>query len=60
VGEVVGLALAEEKDEILLSSQGGILIRLSVADIPIQGRTARGAKLIRLEEGDLLASFALN
>jgi len=60
VGEVVGLALAQEKDEILLSSQGGILIRLSVADIPIQGRTARGAKLIRLEEGDLLASFALN
>ncbi len=60
IGEVVGIALAEEKDEILLSSQEGILIRLSVADIPVQGRTARGARLIRLEEGDRLASFALS
>jgi len=60
VGEVVGIALAEEKDEILLSSQEGILIRLAVANIPVQGRAARGVKLIRLNEGDRLASFALS
>ena len=58
VGKVVGVVLTYENDEIMLVGASGNIIRMSVKDIRITGRSAQGVKLIRLEEGDHLAAIA--
>jgi len=44
-------------DEIMLRSQGGALVRTPVKDISVVGRTTKGVRLIRLEEGDQLSGL---
>jgi DNA gyrase subunit A len=47
--------LVQPEDEIMLITVGGTLVRTSVAEIRIVGRTAMGVKLIRVGEGERLA-----
>src|SRR5262249_39062183 len=54
-GRLVGAVLVEEKDEIMLISTGGVLIRTRVADIREMGRSTQGVTLISLDEGTTLA-----
>jgi len=54
-GMLVGAVLVEEKDEIMLISTGGVLIRTSCADIREMGRSTQGVTLINLDEGTKLA-----
>jgi len=42
----------------MLVSNKGKIIRLRAADIPIQGRTTQGVRLISLEEGEKVVSVA--
>lgn len=53
-GPQVGAVLVRPGDEIMLITGGGTLIRTSVDEIPIVGRTAKGVKLINLGEGERL------
>jgi len=46
------------KNEIAIISTNGIVIRLSVRNIPLMGRSTRGSRLINLEECDAVASVA--
>lgn len=57
-GEVVGIKTITEDDEVMVISNKGKIIRLRAADIPIQGRTTQGVKLISLEEGEKVVSVA--
>jgi DNA gyrase subunit A len=54
-GKVVSAALVDEKDEIVLVSTGGVLIRTKVAQIREMGRSTQGVSLINLDEGTKLA-----
>ncbi|CAI5468869.1 unnamed protein product [Closterium sp. Yama58-4] len=45
--------------ELLVGSDGGIINRLRVRDIPILSRTTRGCRLMRIAPGDSLASLSL-
>ena len=54
-GCLVGAVLVEEKDEVMLVSTGGVVIRTSVAQIREQGRSTQGVTLINLDEGTRLA-----
>jgi DNA gyrase subunit A len=54
-GAQVGAVLVQPEDEIMLITVGGTLVRTSVAEIRIVGRTAMGVKLIRVGEGERLA-----
>jgi DNA gyrase subunit A len=54
-GKVVSAALVDEKDEIVLVSTGGVLIRTKVAQIREMGRSTQGVSLISLDEGTKLA-----
>lgn len=58
-GEVVSAFLANELDEIVVISSGGILIRTKVVNISTQGRTATGVRVMSLDEGSKVASVAL-
>ncbi|MEW5933098.1 MAG: DNA gyrase C-terminal beta-propeller domain-containing protein, partial [Bacillota bacterium] len=58
-GPVVGIRMAGPRDQVLLMSANGIVIRLKMDDIPLQGREAQGVTVMRLEEGDEVAAVAL-
>ena len=45
-------------DEIMLITDGGIIIRTRVSEIPVYGRSASGVIVMRLEEGSTVARFA--
>ena len=57
-GEVVGMALVGDTDEVMLITEQGILIRTRVGEIRETGRNAAGVRLIRLDEGDRLVALA--
>jgi DNA gyrase subunit A len=57
-GEVIGIKTITEEDDVMLVSNKGKIIRLRAADIPIQGRTTQGVRLISLEEGEKVVSMA--
>ncbi len=57
-GPVVAARVVQAQDEIVLVTSHGQAIRLRVKDIPRMGRTARGARLITLAQGDQVAAVA--
>ncbi len=60
-GKLVGACLVdsgdEPRDEIMLISTGGVLIRTPVRDIREMGRATQGVTLINLDEGTYLAGI---
>ncbi len=56
-GKLVGAALVDPTDEIMLISTGAVLIRTKVRDIREMGRATQGVTLINLDEGTLLAGI---
>ncbi|HEY5897111.1 MAG TPA: DNA gyrase subunit A [Burkholderiales bacterium] len=56
-GKVVGAVLADDHDEVMLISTGGVLIRTAVAPIREMGRSTQGVTLIALSDGEKLAGL---
>jgi len=56
-GSVVGAELVTEKDEVMLVTDGGTLVRTPVADISVVGRNTQGVTLIRLSKKEKLVSI---
>ena len=56
-GTLVGAVLADDTDEVMLISTGGVLIRTKVAQIREMGRSTQGVTLIALGEGEKLAGI---
>ena len=54
-GKVVAATLVHPKDEIMLISDRGVLIRTRVSEIREMGRAAQGVTLIGLDEGSKLS-----
>ncbi len=57
-GEALTLLTVSDKDEIMLITQHGQLIRCPVKQIRTTGRAAQGVRLMRLEAKDTLAAVA--
>ncbi len=57
-GDVVGMKLVTDTDEVMLITEKGILIRTGVCEIRETGRNAAGVRLIKLDEGDKLVAMA--
>lgn len=53
-GRVIGAVRVEPGDEIMLISDGGILVRTAVDDVSQMGRNTQGVRLIRLAEDEKL------
>lgn len=57
-GAVVGACQVTEKDEIMLISDGGTLVRTKASGISTVGRNTQGVTLIRLSNKEKLVSLA--
>jgi DNA gyrase subunit A len=57
-GDVIGIKTVVEEDELMVISNKGKIIRLRTVDIPIQGRSTQGVRLITLEEGERVVAVA--
>lgn len=55
-GHLIGIKYVTDEEHLLIITKAGILIRLRVSDIRVMGRYTQGVKLIRLNEGDEIAS----
>ena len=50
-GELIGVRIATEDDEVMLVTDTGTIIRLKVKDISILGRSTQGVTLMRTSDG---------
>ncbi len=50
VGKIVDIKLTTDKDELMLITTKGTLIRTKVADIKVIGRNTQGVRLIRIKD----------
>jgi len=57
-GDVIGIKTVVDEDELMVISNKGKIIRLRAPDIPIQGRSTQGVRLIALEEGEGVVAVA--
>ena len=57
-GEVVNLSLVAPEDELMAITDGGQLIRTSVAEVREAGRNTQGVRVIRLNEGERVVDVA--
>jgi DNA gyrase subunit A len=57
-GEVVSSLTVNSEDEVMLITDGGILIRTRVAEISSQGRNTQGVRLISLNQNEKLVSVS--
>jgi len=57
-GDVIGIKTVVDEDELMVISNKGKIIRLRAVDIPIQGRSTQGVRLIALEEGEGVVAVA--
>ena len=59
-GKVISSIVLRENDDITFITTMGQVVRLKGESIPINGRTARGVRLLRLAEGDTVAAVTSN
>jgi DNA gyrase subunit A len=57
-GALVGLLSVEEKDDLMITCESGITIRMKVTSIREAGRATQGVKLINIDNGDKIAAIA--
>ena len=55
-GNMVALVEVVDKDDLMIITQHGILIRLPISTIRTISRNTQGVKLIRLDEGDKISA----
>lgn len=57
-GPVSRVRSVADNDELIFTSSEGIIIRVPVKDIPIQGRNTQGVRIMNLKPGDKVAGVA--
>jgi DNA gyrase subunit A len=58
-GNVIGVKAVSDDDGLFVISSKGQTIRTPVKDLSIIGRNTQGVRIIRLDEGESVASFAI-
>lgn len=57
-GDLAAIKVVSEGDGLILITANGVLIRMPVSDVSVQGRDAQGVTLMRVDEGDKVVSVA--
>ena len=57
-GRMVAIKEVKEKDDIVIVTDRGVLIRQHASDIRIAGRNTQGVRLIKLDAGDAVSDVA--
>jgi DNA gyrase subunit A len=58
-GDVVAIKGVNTDNDLMITSRDGIIIRMSVEDIRVMGRSTQGVRLIRLAKEDEIADVAI-
>ena len=58
VGKLIALMEVVDRDELVIISTQGMVIRQSVKDLRVMGRNTQGVRVIRLNENDSIADIA--
>lgn len=58
-GPLISIKSVDESNDLMIITQNGLTIRMSVANMRVIGRAAQGVRLINLKEGDKIASVAI-
>jgi len=56
-GNAVGLLQVRDEDEVVIITNSGKLIRTKTKNIPVQGRSTQGVRLMELEQGDRIVGI---
>lgn len=56
-GNVCGIKIVDEDDDIILISSEGVIIRILASDIRIMGRIAKGVRVMRVGENAKVVAF---
>ena len=56
-GNIVGIRMAEEDDDVMLITNSGTIIRINVKDVSILGRATQGVTLMRTNENEKVVSI---
>ena len=54
-GDIVGIRIVVDSDDVMLITDTGTIIRISAADISILGRSTQGVTLMRTNEGKVVS-----
>ena len=54
-GNIVGIRIASDDEDVMIITENGTIIRLNVKDINILGRTTQGVTLMRTNEGKVVS-----
>ena len=57
-GPVVAVSKVTDEDEVMLTTNGGMVIRTKVSTMRTIGRNTLGVRLIKLDEEDTVSSLA--
>ncbi len=57
-GMLVGATLVSDEDEIMIINSDGVIIRIRAGEITKSGRTTQGVKIMKVEKGKKIVSFA--
>ena len=58
VGKLIALMEVVDRDELVIISTQGMVIRQSIKNLRVMGRNTQGVRVIRLNEGDSIADIA--
>ncbi|MBV5315731.1 MAG: DNA gyrase subunit A [Prolixibacteraceae bacterium] len=58
-GPLISIKSVDESNDLMIITQSGLTIRMSISALRIIGRTAQGVRLINLKEGDKIASITI-
>ncbi len=54
-GQIVGIRIVEDTDDVMLVTDTGTIIRINVSEISILGRSTQGVTLMRTNEGKVVS-----
>jgi DNA gyrase subunit A len=58
-GRMVAIKEVVEKDDVVVVTSGGIVIRQHASEIRVAGRNTQGVRLIKLDQGDTISDVAV-
>ncbi len=57
-GNLIAILDVKDTDDLMIINKSGITIRMAVSELRVMGRATQGVRLIRLNDGDEIASLA--
>ncbi|MGB4841043.1 MAG: DNA gyrase subunit A [Saprospiraceae bacterium] len=58
-GKLIAIKWVSEFDELMITTQDGIIIRTAISDVRVMGRATQGVKVIRIQDNESIADVTV-